>query len=842
MKKQGKKIIFSTALLSLAVIPVAGSSLINSVNTAPISKVETETHAVTNPTTTLEIYLNKDYKTLSWYNKEFSKSVTEENLKELLVPSKQFDVNWGINILTPTDGSDALSSGYVEFAVYQIQKNIKDGVSAGPTQDNEDVRSWIDAPTNIKYNNNTNSNISMKSDATGNKTINGVSIPAAKVWTTKNIAGLFLPYKYKFSWNTNDQIGEFLSKTSEAALTPDSVYSNMISTSSITDILPSETEVKNLIKFDQANLESTYGISNANATKYGVGLVTIDFITSTTVNNGTLWSDGTVPKVTRLVRGLGSTKEVMHLNTYDDGGSGFLATQLNLEEIVNKNPNFKAPAVLAEDAKTASISDFTPSELINALTFSSSGSNINNLLATQDFLVDKNQAPALFLTYMGSNMFNAGVTGTDTAKQWKGTGLQQQGAVDFIENGKVLGQKNAADISNIVSITPTADDVNGTLNLKVTYNYFDVYRNVVEANVTESVSIQGMQKSDVADDLFAQWKNVESLLFSNVTDAVDAFTKNKANKDYLKSFSNSFFLGSQTTYDLDREVNVTANGNNLTIDLTFPQFGRKKDFKVSNTFTLKAGTSGINFNSQEQVQNSIKDYATYSPSNLIDAILSGKVSLSNFVSVPSGATAVVTQSDTNDGIIIEVTLNNGSVSSAFYNGLQKSPSVSYVYNFAFSDDTDKVLQEGLGKLRSIPIEKISNENVFEYYISKLPVYNGSNKINLSTTDIKNISKNLESNSIDVSILVPLYNSANTGVSDEDRTFSITLKGFISEKQLDQNSNAAKADLTIPLSATFAAIIVLIMVGVLIHIIVRQKRLSKSKVNLKELRSSTKKTK
>ncbi|MDE7099993.1 MAG: hypothetical protein K2N99_02075, partial [Malacoplasma sp.] len=781
MKKQGKKIILSAALLSLATIPVASISMTNSVSTT-LTKVGEENHAVTNPTTSVEIRLNKNYKSLEWYNKKFSSSVSEENLKELLQPNIEFDVNWGVNILTPTDGSEALSSGYVEFSVYQIQKNISDGVSAGPTTDGSDVRTWIDAPDNINYTDNTSSSISMKANLSSDVEINGVNIPKDKVWTTKNIQDLFLPYKYNFSWNTNDQIGEFLSRTSDATLTAESIYSNMISTSSITDILPKKETITKLIKFSQNDLTSDFGVSNTNATKYGVGKININFTSDSTTNNGNLWASGNVPNITKLVRGLGQTKEKMHFNVDDDGGSSFLQTVLNLDLIRDKNPNFKTPAILGEKTATeAKISDFTPSELINALTFSNNGSSIFNLLTTQDFLKTPSSAPALYLTYMGSNMLNVGVTETDSATQWKGTGLFQQGDVDYIENGVVTKQVNAANESNIISITPNADDVNGILNLKVVYNYYDVFKNVIESNKVTSITIEGMQQNQVADDLFAQWKSIDNLLYSNINDVSTAFNNNKDNAEFLKSFSNSFFSGSQTTYDLDRQVNITTSTDNvITITLTFPEFGREKNFVVAQDYQLESGSSGINFNSQSQVQNSVSDYGSYSPNTLIDAILNGKVSLSNFVSAPSGSTTIVTQNSTNDGIVIQVTTGNSS-SAAFYTGLQKSPSVSFVYNFAFSDDTDETLQSGLATLRSIPIEKITNENVYEYYISKLPVYNGANKIALASTDIKNINKNLDNNSIDVSILVPSYNSADKTLSEDDRTFSITLNGFISEK-------------------------------------------------------------
>ncbi|MCF0218100.1 MAG: hypothetical protein HUJ42_03625, partial [Malacoplasma sp.] len=578
MKKNSKKYLFlSSFIAALAIIPAASLSTSHSMTHYCITaeKGNSDLNAIQDNTTSnqLDIRLNKDYQKLDWYGKEFSNAVTETQLKQLLIPSLNFDVNWGISILTPTSGSDALNNGYVEFLVYQIKTTMTNGVptpasattqtsgsqTTQATNTNTDARTLIAPPEKIKYaNDGTESQISMQAypkstsgtsgqqgastTSQNNKvTINGQEVENDKVWTTKNISGLFLPYKYNFEWNSNDEIGAFLRSQTSAVLTAQDVYDNMISKANSTDILPTDmvTDLTKIITLSQTGL-TTYGISDSDASKYGVQLVTVDFTQSTDGKEANKWAGGSVPKVTYLVRGLGNSKSVMDFNTTDNS-SEFLNTTFSVDAIKKQNPNFTLPSGAAANSNTVKVSDFTPSQLINALTTAANGTGgIYSLLAQRTYLSNTSGNPALYLSYMGSNAYRTNTNANNSATAgsasstaqtrgigWAGTGLYEAGKVNTSKNGVIstTSTVNPATSSNIISISADADDATGTLYLKVTYNVYDVFENVEKLNEVKSITIYGLQAdtNSTANGLYLSWKSVDELLYSNANDVINLY-------------------------------------------------------------------------------------------------------------------------------------------------------------------------------------------------------------------------------------------------------------------------------------------------------------------------------
>lgn len=888
-KRNNKALLSSLTLLSLSIIPVSGISVIHSINTTNIKASSSNLQDASSSTrdvgiNTITMQLYKDYQKLDWYGKGFASSVTEAQLKELIVPNLKFDVNYGINILTPA--GEALSNGYVQFTVYQIKNNFSSGVTTKPdgsssstTPDTTpDGRVDIAPTSDIQYSNNTNSKIDMRAydSDTGNITINGKTVKKNLVWTTKNIGGLFLEHKYSFSWNDNEKIGDFLRETDKSTLTPDDVYTNMISRSKITDILPSDTVTANgVITFsqDKSSLE-TYGISDSDAKKYGIGVVSVDFSKSASKNT-TDWVGNKIPKETYLVRGLttnnsssSSDKEEMHLNL-DDDTSSFLNTKLSVSAIRAQNPSFKLPSGASSDtATTITISDFTPTELINALLTSSDGSsNLLSLLTTKQYLnitANDQALPALYLTYMGRTVYDTAGPDASKANQWNGTGLDKAGKVPTVKDG-VIDYNNTMDPSHdskITNILASADNESGSLYLNITYNKYNVFQNTMEIGDKTSIVISGLQTDDNQalnnKNLYFQWKSIDQLSFSNSQDIMDLYTKNKNNESYLKSLSNLFFQGSANVYGLDRTVNMKVEGNNLVITLDFGTYGNinggwtfSNSYPISSLSGPSAQSSGITFKDQDKVANTIKqalkvsDLSQVTPSQVINAIgtndTKGLLSLDNFYDANKTGysySTIVVQSDTNDGIVVEVTATTGTTSyqySYIYNGMATGTPNSYIYNFTFNS-TDSELQKGIANLKSIPIDLITKQDVYDNYVSKLPIYNGDNKLPLSIDDFE-IKKDLENNSITISITVPI---ATTGSTDGSKIYTNTVKGFTTATIKNNNSNSVVKNLTLPLSLGFSLAIIIIMTGLVTHLIIKRKKLAKSKINLKEARKSGRK--
>ncbi|RXY96276.1 hypothetical protein D8X55_04270, partial [Malacoplasma penetrans] len=825
-KRKSKFLLSSLTLLSLSAIPVAGISSIKNMN-SNLAKVDSDLQASSSrniSVNNLTMQLNKDYQSLDWYGKNFANTVTEEQLKQLIVPNLKFDVNYGFNILNPT--GDALSNGYVEFTVYQIKNSFSGGVTTNPngsgaTGQTADGRTLISPVDNITQSDGTASTIDMRAypNDNGDTVINDTTVKKNMVWTTKNITGLFLPLKYSFSWNDNEKIGDFLSSTNKSILTAQDVFDNMISRSKITDSLPTDT-VSNasIITFSQNDADlSQYGISGTDAQNYGIGVVKVDF--STSANEGgqaNNWVNSTVPKDQKyLVRGLlptgsNSTKEEMKLNISDDSAISFLNTSLSVSAIQAENKNFKLPSGATSGATSVTISQFTPTELINALPSSTSSVSSLYKLLTQDTYLNKtnnaNQLPALHLTYMGKTSTSRATTGSTTAA-WGGTGLYQMGKVPTVKNGVIdyNDTRNPADSSGVTNVLATADNASGTLYLNVTYNKYNVYQNTMEIGLQTSITITGLQTDDSASinnqNLYFQWKSIDQLIFSSAQDVLNLYNSNSNDSAYLKSLSNLFFEGSDNTYQLDREVTMSVNGNVLTINLNFSRFGDLKDGATfGNTYTLNgtsARSAGITFKSQSDVASRIssvlgKDLSTVTPSEVINELVTnnsrGLLNLTDFYSTSGSSTysALILQNDTNDGIVIEVLVTSGdtitSKHSYIYNGMAKGTSTSHIYNFAFGADNSE-LSSGLATLRNIPINLITKEDVYNYYVSRLPIYSGENRLSLTMDDFE-ITKDTGNNSITISINVAIVAD---GSENGSKTYSNTLKGFTNATIVNNNS-------------------------------------------------------
>ncbi|BAC44150.1 hypothetical protein [Malacoplasma penetrans HF-2] len=880
MKKRNSKLLLSSfTLLSLSAIPVAGISSIKNMN-SNLTKVDSDLQASGARDITvnsLTMQLKKDYQQLDWYGKNFAETVTEAQLKQLIVPSVKYDVNYGINILTPVD--EPLANGYVLFTVYQIKNNFSGGVTTQPNGGSSttpvDGRTDIAPEDNIMYDDGTTqSSINMKAypGETGKVTINDKEVEKNLVWTTKNIQGLFLEKKFSFSWNNNEKIGDFLKNTTKSTLTSEDVYTNLISRSKITDILPEDTETNsNIISFSQETADLTeYGISTNDAKRYGIGVVKVNFSSSSTGNDANRWVDSKIPTDEKyLVRGLmpsdnsSSSKEEMKLNVSDGSTNSFLSTPLNVAAIKAENPNFKLPSGANNNATSVTISQFTPTELINALTSSSGQSSIYKLLTKKDYwdkTSNANQLPALYLTYMGKTIYDGQNPNDATnSTQWSGAGLSKMGQVPTVRNGVVDYTKtsNPANDSTISNVLATADNSTGTLYLNITYNKYNVYQNTMEIGLQTSITISGLQSDDSEsiknENLYFQWKTIDQLIFSNAQDVLNLYSSNSENADYLKSLSNLFFEGSENTYSLDRTVTITVTNNVLSINLSFPRFGDLKEGATfGNTYTLSgmsASSAGITFKSQSEVANTIasnlgKDLSTVTPSEVINELAvnntRGRLNLTDFYTTSGSSTysALILQSDTNDGIVIQLSVTNGSTTSKYsyiYNGMAKGTSTSYIYNFAF-DTNDQELENGLKTLKNIPISLITKEDVYNYYVSRLPIYSGSNKLSLTMDDFE-ITKDTEKNSITISINVAIV--AN-GSENGTKTYSNTLKGFTNATIVNNNSNSTMQNLTVPLSVSFALAIALIMSGLIVHQVIKRKKLAKSKINLKDIRKSVKK--
>lgn len=887
MKKKGLKSIvkFSVAFFSVSWV-AALPAIINNANqdVLSINKSDSQNQAINGNNGTTGSTIEKSLvfninKNPSWAGKYFADEVTAEMIQELLEPTTPYGANYFVNIEPIT--TEMQTQGYVNFTVTQIKNEYdSNGLVVGakevkipPTK--VDVSSGNSNGGGVANGN--SGNPDMAAGSTTSTTTNGTNY----TWTTKNITndsnGLFKPRKYKFSWNTDKEIGDYLMSTTSTInnVKNEDVFNNLVSTADSTDILPTGSSAQVLYPMNgtvangsqnmpstkiQTTTTSSDTISDEDAKKYGVAKVKITFgsesgssgLLQTGTNSN--WVDGEVPsgtKVEKIVRGFDDTNGDKHTIYLAANSNSIKSTTFDVNKIKQQNPNFQEP-FSTNSSNTAKISDFFPSQLVNAL----NGDLVSLLTTTEYFPTSTTTGqqktttlPALYLEYMGKNAF------TDSSLPFKGTGLSALTNIPYVDknynpiyesDGKTQKTTGSTSVNNLLTITgidANAIDEEGKLELKVRYNYYDIFYNVMVSNKEEVVTITGMKKNkDANKNLYFDWKSNDDLLYSSATDFLNAYESNKENQAYLKDLTNTLFYGSTDTYQKDRtvsveQVNTNGNTNQLKVTLTFPEFGgewyldgsnKKEGKKFEQTFTFKtSGTGSTSFSSQKSVESAIKaagyDLSTLTPQKLIDLISEGKINKNIFFgSSKANEQVLFTSNASNNGLIVQV-YDGTNLYTNFYTGLAQGESENFVYNFSFSEDS---MPEAYKKLLTIPVEDITKQDVINY-LNELSPFNvaGSQFFDSLTEQNIELVPDPQNGSLKVSVTIPQYDAS---IENANRTFTTVIQGLTSQKLVDDNSYVAPLNLTIPLSATFAGVVVIGLSSVLIVMIRKRIKLKQSK--------------
>lgn len=776
-----------------------------------------------------------------WKQKIFAYDATNELIKDILKPNKQYGANYSVKLLPITD--DMKRQGYVEFVVKQIKNQYTNGVTTGTT-----ITEFIN-PTSEwgKTNSNGAAGSTINSGSTTKVEVDGEQVDDSKIWSTKS-KSLFLQQKYSFKWNSDSEIGDFLLKTDKKDLSSEDILNNFVSTADSTDLLPKETKGT----FDQ-NFSTTSGfnttsgtdtISSQDAKQFGVGEinVTFDSAAGNKTGNNQDWVNGNKPsadQTKRIVRGLvgsDNKKHTVKLNLEDSSLNTFKNTQLNLDAIKKQNPAFSYSGTNSGSNQTVTISQLTPSQIINAL-----NGDLTSLLTTTNYIANSANSssnpllPAIYVTYMNKNAF------TDPALPFKGTGLSKQKNVPYVDenynpimNGdseSTTGETSVNNLMNITNVKGVANDAEGQLELKITYNYYDIYKNVLISDYEVPYTITGLQVNESTDkNLFFGWKSVENLPFNSSSYLEKLYTDNQNDQTYLKDLSNSLFFGSNDAYQMDRKVEITKNARNkaeLTVKLTFPYFGEEKEKVLQTTFKFATDTasSGIKFKSKAVIEETVGSFSDKTPQSLINDISNGTYSSEIFVNEVNGVggdQVILTPNASNDGIIVQVISNKVTYWNA-YNGFKKGQSGGYVYDFSFTPSNAS--NPDFDKLKNIPLQEITKQNVIDLYLKHLSPFNVSGSEFSLTEDDVELVIDEKTGSLTVKVLIHQFDQDK---QDVNRTFQSTLLGFNNQNLVDNNSFVKPLDLTIPLSATLAAVST-IALSVLLGISVKKRmKLKKAK--------------
>ena len=708
------------------------------------------------------------------WGKYNASEITNDLLKSVLVP----DIDAQFYVQKGNQTAESITQGYVTFYVYQKITTYKDGVATSSVDKKLNPFSgWGDGG----------------SDTT--------------LWTTKNkteLNGFIKAVKYSFSWNSDDNIADFLKSNTKTVtdLNKDTtnvqsiIKTNFVSSSSV---LPEGTTLK---------IETATSITNAE--QYGIAQVTVTF--PATSNTATNWEDNTYPgnsnnTVTRIFRGFPAS-----------------GTNSNEVQIATHSINDIITASISENnLQQLGLSDYvinptktTLRDLLPSQIASLSEPQLKQLFLNENssnYITFSDGKPAIRMTYMGKDIYDndfATVTGLNKTYQ----------------NGKEVDITKDMMISS-VNVNP--NDLDGSMTLSYIYSTYDVFTNSILENQIGSINFPAgsfRANPEAGQNLFFNFKTLGQLSFSSATSIMNNYNNNSGNEDYLKALSNSFINGSNYAYSRDRKLSITSSGNNVTVTVTYQNFngnvyteGSSKQYGLSQTqtYTFSGSSANVTWKNQTSVESQISNYQNLTPSELCNLISEGIISQDIFLNNASSYSVLFIPDSSNGNLVVQATDNSGNSDTQFFVGLKKlDTETTPVLDFSWISNNDIATS-----LLSIPIQNITVNDVITHYLSKIPYFSNQG---LNASNVK-ITPNTDG-TLTVNVTLSNWNESVPNTTSSAQTFSTTLKGFVTYGVNNKNSYVSPLDLTVLLSAVFASVISVTLIAILVFTILKRKKISK----------------
>lgn len=528
---------------------------------------------------------------------------------------------------------DNLSEGYVDFLIIEYKKSTRgyETVFADATKSSNSTTPPPPS-TNFKSDSknlsdkikwfNSSSSFSSNNFAKENNVFSTKKITNLEGWIQKK--------DFSISWKDSLEMKQYITNRPESELTIADVYNDLLNK----DLLPplkttnqttgvyTEITIKKAGANSGSNSSLSSILGNFNQTA-GLYEVTVEI-------KGLNSSETSKYKDTKYIGGFivdGESKEVkLSLNTE------------NLSSITITDPNlfnFDGKEIAKQNKK---LSDITASEFaspnggskkfIELLTHNNKG--LSGQLLNLNFdnnKINLNTKPSQDQTQNQTQ----GQSDTNSSSQTQAASLRSteqqtninQVDTDFkIENIKV---KN---------INPIPNDAEGSLELVVDYDSFDVYSgkilNKIETVVFPVDSFKRVETK--SDDLIISWKNPLELPLQYSSDIMNAVWRNNDNTRFLKLFSNEFINASSVVKNLERtvkfsygaidqdlqkrqteafgggsisgqEYNSNTNSQDVTVSINFENwYAEGKSLTIQKTFKMLGNKYQKNTSTQQQQQ------------------------------------------------------------------------------------------------------------------------------------------------------------------------------------------------------------------------------------------------
>lgn len=798
MKNKRKFKLFTfLSLVSLSAFSL-GFGFVNQTNNNSISKVGTSNQALEDTTTTQ----NQNSTTYSVNNaptstNKYANEITEDELQSVLTP-KDATVNFSVIILPVTENN--LNNGSLDFLIYEklnkgssyqtdfaIAKNSNNEEKNGNGAQSDNT---IDSQILNKYKDSNNQH------PTQQNVFSTLKFP--------NLANWILKKQYSLKWKSNSDIENFIKNKQTPGLTVNDVWYNIVDNSSLPPL--KQTSGKSISKRDATKTPETEIIikqvdnlpGTQNKPLGDVGLYRVEVKLDNVVSQ----KDDNQNNNIDLVRFLGG------FNTQSGTRQTFkLVGNSSLDNVtISKNDVFNSGDSTANSG--TKLKELTASE------FASPNGGTQELIKilTQNDGLNNSGQKILTLSY--GNLSNIEFNKPDnTNTLTEDNGVITNPTVDQIQKSL-----------KVTNINPVPNDSDGSLQLVVYYDVFDVYTGTIQNEVTTYSFPAGTFKvnPNANKDLFVNWKTSDSLENMNYSyEVVNEYYKNKDNKEFARIFSNRFLDTTDAVKAMDRTVDINygkSNGtdsggmltasddNTVKVTLTFQNWGSTgQSFTISNTFTLKGYRYGENSNgntddaltfnwkSNSTLFSENQQYSELTPSTVaLDLVskndanntllyskfilgdstsnsLSRQVEISVKPDDIAGTMMVyVMKKDNNNSTVVKP---NNHIYQQMFVGFKTANNSSDVTSFSFIPQSD-VSNELLG----IPLTSVTKEDVMNLYIKNIDLFKDKTLTEDNVEIIPVINDNGQSY-LRVNVTIPLYNQSTPGITTQKQTFYTIITGF-----------------------------------------------------------------
>lgn len=762
----------------------------------------------------------------------YANQITEKMIESVLTVSSQTPtssngtiLSFNVSILPVTEKN--LSEGSVDFLICEVVKE-----SSG------NYKTQFATSSN-------NNGINIDSSILNQYKINNVKATNNNVFSTSmfsNLNSWILKKNYEIKWKTDAEIKDYILNKKTEGLTKEDVWNNLIDNS----ILPPLSN--DLISQTPSTNINVVEATNNGAS--GLGLYKIDI----TING---------------------TQNTQHKNSSTKYLGGFLKSGKRNTFELSGNTDISNITITKEELFNVGDQLSTSSTKLNQLTASEfvspNGGNdvLMKILANGENLSINNSDKIIYLKY-GNNTIS--FNNKSTTSKLQSTNTESPSTINDVK-----------DKTKIKKIDAIPNDSNGSLQLIVYYDCFDVYSGTIK----ETNSIFNFPEStfkinpNANKDLFVTWKEVDSLKNMNYSfEVINEWYKNRDNKEFSRMFSNNFLETTKSVKELPRTVEIdygvvggapvnnelTSNSDNtVRVKLTFDNWGSTGEaYIIENVYAFDGYKYGENDTSLTDVLNFqwksnskvfeenksfteltpstaalnlITEYGN-SPTGLYNKFILGNASSASNVEISlcpddaNGTLTVYARKKSDDG---SATSAKNHIYQQMYVGFRKSNIESGITSFSFIPQSE-VSEE----LLSIPIEDVTKQNVIDLYLKKISMFNDNilTEDNVSITPINDdINPRLE-----VTVIIETFDQSRPDVTKDQQTFVTVISGFSKSTSNNLTKFDPPKDLTAIISIVSAVVFSVSLGVTFIALMVKRAGIKSFDNDLKEKDKKNKKRK